>query len=155
MNEQVRAFLDAKKDAEKKKYEEEKNKILFKEGLYEKIYVDNFDDDTFIEYDDITQTQIYYKMVPVKITDEEYEEIKKYSNIEADDNSSNSIATILRVIAIIVYIAGFIASFFLGVDSYGDISAMVMVWWIVFFISGTIYLGFAEIIQLLNDIKNK
>ena len=61
----------------------------------------------------------------------------------------------MRVIGIIVYIFGFIASFFLGVDRYGDISAMVIVWWIVFFIIGTFYWGFAEIIQLLEDIKNK
>ena len=155
MNERVKEFLDAKKEAEKKKYEEKKQKILFDAGLYEKVYVDEYDDETFCEYDDTAQAQAYYKMAPVKVTDEEFEEIKKYIEPQDIENDKNPIATILKVIAVIVYIAGFIASFFLGVDRYGDVSAMVMVWWIVFFISGTIYLGFAEIIQLLEDIKKK
>lgn len=155
MNERVKEFLDAKKEAEKKKYEEKKQKILFEAGLYEKVYVDEYDDETFCEYDDTAQAQAYYKMAPVKVTDEEFEEIKKYIEPQDIENDKNPIATILKVIAVIVYIAGFIASFFLGVDRYGDVSAMVMVWWIVFFISGTIYLGFAEIIKLLDAIKRK
>lgn len=158
MNEKLKEFLDAKKEAEQKKYEEEKQKTLIELGLFEKVYSpdDNYSEEySCCEWDSANSTNKYYKKVTVEITDEEYQEVKKYSDLKNNDNDKNPIATILKVIAVIVYIAGFIASFFLGVDRYGDISAMVMVWWIVFFISGTIYLGFAEIIQLLEDIKKK
>lgn len=126
--------------------------------ICEKVYADKTTysiDFPYAECDDSGNVINYYKKAPIEVTDEEYEEIKKCSDTQCTKNDENPIATILRVIAIIVYITGFIASFFLGVDKYGDISAMVMVWWIVFFISGTFYLGFAEIIKLLNDIKNK
>lgn len=158
MNEKLKEFLDAKKDAEKKAYEEKKNKTLLELGLFEKVYSEKEEysnDFPYSEYNSENSKTKWYKKEAIAISDEEYEEVKKYSDLKNNDNDKNPIATILKVIAVIVYIAGFIASFFLGVDRYGDISAMVMVWWIVFFISGTIYLGFAEIIQLLEDIKKK
>ena len=38
MNEKLKEFLDAKKEAEQKKYEEEKQKTLIELGLFEKVY---------------------------------------------------------------------------------------------------------------------
>ena len=165
MNEKVKEFLDAKKEEElkkqeelNKKQEEAKRITLIGLGLFEKEYSpDNKYSEEFCcsDWDSNATTNKFYKKVPVEITDEEYEEVKKYTEIPSTVSDKNLIATILRVIGFVVYVVGFIASFFLGVDRYGDISAMVIVWWIVFFVSGTFYLGFAEIIQLLDDIKRK
>lgn len=158
MHEKVKEFLDAKKAEERKEYAEKKQELLIELGLYEKVYSENEEynnDFPYSEYDSENSKTKWYKKEAIAISDEEYEEVKKYSDLKNNDNDENPIATILKVIAVIVYIAGFIASFFLGVDRYGDISAMVMVWWIVFFIAGTIYLGFAEIIKLLDAIKKK
>ncbi len=157
MNEKVKAFLDAKKIVEKKNFEEEKRKTLFEAGIYEKVYVDKEDDETFFEYDDNSQAR-YYKNVPIEVTDEEYEEIKKYTN--QDDSSysffgKNKIANLLKIIAIVVYVSGFIAGIILGLDSWGDPTFLVVVYWIAFFVVGTVYLGFAEIINLLAENKNK
>lgn len=89
-------------------------------------------------------------------TKDEYrkEEIIKEKNI---------IATIIKVIAFIVYIGGFFAGLTFGYqtntfNSYSshDFSFTVaLTYWAISFISGTFILGFSEIINLLNDIKNK
>ena len=161
MNEKLKAFLDAKKYAEKKAYEEKKNQTLIELGLFEKVYSEKemySNDFPYSEYDNEKSRTRWYKKEAVSISDEEYEEVKKYSDIKQNNHNNdekNLIATIFKVLASVIYIAGFVASFILGLDRYGDISAMVIVWWIVFFVLGTIYLGFGEIIQLLDDIKKK
>ena len=162
MNEKVKEFLDAKKDAEKKKYEEKKKKILLELGLFEKVYSENEEysnDFPYSEYDSEISKNRWYKKEVIAISDEEYEEVKKYSEIQDSDNNKNSIATILRATAIIVYVVGFIAGIFIG-DAVAEYSwefswGTAFIYWFVSFFSGTTILGFAEIIQLLHDIKNK
>ena len=169
MNEKLKEFLDAKKDAEKKKYEKEKQKTLIELGLYEKVYSpDNNYSEEFSssEWDSANSTYNYYKKVPVEITDEEYQEVKKYS--KKDDTSEiNPIATALTVIAWVVFIGGFIAGFVLGNEevvvkgsyyTYTDTEfsfTIAFAYWCVALISGTMFLGFAEIIKLLDAIKKK
>ena len=54
MNEKLKEFLDAKKDAEKKAYEEKKNKTLLELGLFEKAYSEKekySNDFPYSEYD--------------------------------------------------------------------------------------------------------
>ena len=165
MNEKVKEFIDAKKAEETKKHEEEIKKAqairkntLLQLGIYEKVYSPDgkySEEYPFYEWDEKEKASKHFKKVLIDVTDEEYEEIKKYTEIKEEEKDKNPIAFIIRIIGIVVYVIGFIASFILGVDEYGDISAMVLVWMIVFFISGTFYLGFAEIIQLLDDIKKK
>ncbi len=98
----------------------------------------------------------------IEITDEEYEEIKKYANQEKTESETfarsgghNFIATLLTVIAWIVYASGIICGIAYGVDWLGNPTFMILVYWIVGFVVGTIYLGFAEVIKLLSEIKNK
>ena len=50
MNEKLKDFLDAKKDAEKKRYEEEKQKTLIELGLYEKVYFNSCTCAGFFEF---------------------------------------------------------------------------------------------------------
>ena len=168
MNEKLKEFLDAKKEAEQKKYEEEKQKTLIELGLFEKVYSpDNNYSEEFssCEWDSANSTNKYYKKVTVEITDEEYQEVKKYSKKE-ETTENNPIATALTVIAWIVFIGGFIAGIALGTVevergyyyTYTDTEfsfAIAFGYWCVSLISGTMFLGFAEIIKLLNDIKRK
>lgn len=121
------------------------------------------------EWDEINLMTKYYKEVPIEITDEEYQELKKYTNKEVkfvSDNSLNSVATALKVIAWLVMIGGFIAGGILGdveitKGTYYRYTttefsfAVAFTYWCGAFISGMIFLGFSEIIQLLSDIKNK
>ena len=168
MNEKLKEFLDAKKDAEKKKYEDEKQKTLIELGLFEKIYSpdDNYSEEySSCEWDSANSTNKYFKKVPVEITDEEYQEVKKYSKKE-ETTENNPIVTALSVIAWIVFIGGFIAGIALGTVevergyyyTYTDTEfsfAVAFVYWCVSLMSGTMFLGFAEIIKLLDAIKKK
>lgn len=77
----MKGFLATQKYAEKKKYEEEKQKTLLELGLFEKVYSpDNKQSEEFssFEWDRTSSTNKYYKKVPIEITDEEYQEVKKY-----------------------------------------------------------------------------
>lgn len=79
------------------------------------------------------------------------------SDAASDGNSgSNGVATLIRAIAILTYIGAFILGIGLGRDLRGDFSFFAaLLYWGVGFVSGSMLLGFAEIIQLLQDIKNK
>ena len=132
-------------------------------GLFEKVYSpENKYSEEFncYDWDKNNSKYEYYKKVPIEITDEEYEEIKKYSKPTEDVilkhfNKNNTIATILTIIAWVVYVSGLIAGFVLGVDSWGDPTILMLVYWIASFVVGTVYLGFAEIIKILTEIRNK
>lgn len=162
MNEKLKEFLDAKKDAEKKAYEEEKNKTLIELGLFEKVYLEKDEykkeehkDLLFSEYDSETSKTKWYKKEAISISDEEYEELKKYTQFQNTEVKINPISTLLRVIGIIVYISGLIAGLVLGFDVWGNPTATMFACWIATFVVGTGYLGFAEIVQLLDEIKRK
>lgn len=170
MNEKVKQFLDEQKNIERQKYEEKKLKTLIDLGLFEKEYSPDAgysDEYPYSDWDSETSTNKYYKKVPFEVSDEEYEEIKRHTNkTEKDESKGNSIAIALTAIAVIIYIVGFIAGIAYGtveVESgyyytYTETEfsfAIAFTYWCTTFISGTIFLGFAEIIKLLNDIKKK
>lgn len=82
-------------------------------------------------------------------------------DVATKQNSNNKMASILRVIAIIEIVCGFIVGGVLG-DTFGvgyygyDYNWGLCIGIIVAsFISGIFILGFAEVIQLLQDIKDK
>jgi len=143
VNKMVKEFLDSKKELELKNEMEEKEKVLIDLGLYEKVY--SPDDDysveySWVEWDSEKSKNRYYKKVSVQVSDEEYEEIKKYSSNEVK-KEKNAIVTILTVVAWIMYIGGFILGIALG-SIVGEYSFMfVLIYWVAFFVGGTMYLG--------------
>lgn len=85
-------------------------------------------------------------------------ENRKFNTIQ---NENNKMTTILRVIAIIEIVCGFILGGILG-DTFGvgyygyEFNWGLCIGIIVAgFINGIFILGFAEVIQLLQDIKDK
>ena len=162
MNEKLRMFLEAKKEDEIKRYEFEKQKMLIELGLCYKVYSpdDKYSQEySQIEWDSTNQVSKYFKMVPIEITDEEYQEVKKYAKKESEEKGrKNAVATALTGIAWFIFIAGFIAGIALGKEEYygSDFSfAIALTYWGVSLITGTMFLGFAEIIKLLDAIKRK
>lgn len=150
MNEKVRAFLDAKRQEELTKKQAEKDKLLIDLGLSEKEYLPSGNlSDEYPEYD--RETKSYYKLKAIAVTEEEFEKIKKYAGKKEDNVSSNGIATILTVIAWITYAAGFMA----GLALFEMLEWYILLIWLAAFLSGTVYLGFAEIIKLLTQIRDK
>lgn len=154
MNEKVAKFL-----------EKEKRKNLINLGLYDKIYApDNIQTDEYplSEWDNTVLIRKYYKAVPFKVTDEEYQQIIKLSQkpkvLPTSKPDKNTIAKFLTVIAWITFICGFIAGIIWGNllgDGEGALVGFIfmLLFWFAAFISGTLFLGFAEIIELLDTIR--
>ena len=132
--------------------------LLVSQGLYEKVYApsDEWSEEyPENEYDQKREIYCYFKKVAIEVTDEEYEQIKKYafasSTLPEPVNSTNGIATVLTVIGVIVYLIGFIG--FFAMLNMNALSAFITL--VGAAISGTMFLGFSEIIKLLQSIKNK
>ena len=153
------------------KAEEEENKLTAQElisaGLYEKEYSEKNEysyEYPDSEWDEEHNKQKYFKKVPIQLTDEECEKFKKiyYSSALKPTKPTNPIASALSIIAVLIYIGGFIAGIcFANVEvgtyyTHKEFSfAIALIYWAVSLVSGTMFLGFAEIIKLLHDIKNK
>lgn len=169
MNEKLKEFLETKRNIELDKEKEEKRKNLIELGLYDKVYSpDNSYSEEFClsEWNSDESKNKYYKIETVEITDEEYQEVKKYLKKE-ENKEKNSIATLLVFFAWVLFIGGLIA----GVK-FGEIEvvktgyyatytekefsfSVAVAYWGVALVSGLMFIGLAEIIKLLHDIKNK
>lgn len=65
-------------------------------------------------------------------------------------NADNSVAQILKAIAVVTYAGGIIAGIVLGEGRYGGLNGVIFTSFAVGgFISGTVFLGFAEIVKQL------
>ena len=160
MHAKIEEFLKNQKELEAKRIEEEKEKekkkVLEELRLFEKEYSptgESTQEYSYIEYDS-EGGEKFYKKVYFDITDEELAEIKKYSKSgRTNEKSKNPVCVILSVIAIITYVAAFIAGCCIAANE-GD-ATIASICWGLGFISGSFTLGFAEIIKLLDIIKNK
>ncbi len=171
MHQLVEKFLADKKAEYANKKAEFRKETLLDLGLYEKEYSpDNtFSSDyPYSEWDNESASSKYFNKIPVEVTDEEYAEITKYSSNAYKEyaNANNPVATVLIAIACIIYLGGFIAGIALGTVevtkgyyyTYTDTEfsfAIALTYWFVTLVSGTVLLGFAEIIKLLETIKRK
>ena len=162
MHEKVKTFLETQEEIQQKLNEEAKKKTLLSLRLTEKIYSPNgwgTDEYPYFEWDTVNQVGRYYKLEPLEVTDEEYAEILKYADSPIKSNEpseKNSIATALTVIAWSIFIIGFIIGIVVGDGFDHQIeTTSAITFWIISFISGLTFLGFAEIIKLLTAIKNK
>ena len=166
MNELVEKYIKEKEAEAKEKLEKEKANKLYALGLFEKEYAPDGEwSYKFTEYD--SETKKYYKKVPIQISDKEYEEVLKYSETSVEETTKeNVISILLKVVAWIIFIGGFIAGIAMGTVeverglyySYTETVfsfAVAFIYWSVAFISGISFLGFAEIIKLLDEIKRK
>lgn len=169
MNEKVKEFLDAQKAIEKDKQEEERKETLLELGLYEKMYsVDNTYSELFpfSELSSDGMTNRFYQKFPIEVTDEEYQEVCKYVK-KKEKTAQNPVAVALTIIAWLTFIGGFITGFVFGnveivsdsyYSSYTETAfsfTVAFTYWCITLISGTMFLGFAEIIKLLDAIKKK
>lgn len=163
----VQEFIDKKKAEIENNKNKEKRKLLMDLGICEKEYSQSSawsEEYPDYEYDQETKEGRYFKKIPINVTDEEYEEILKYckqSDNTTPVNKENKVAKVLTGIAYAIFIIGAIFGFVMGYtkdildDTYSFSFAVAIAWWGVSFIGGMFMLGFAEIIKLLNAIKNK
>ncbi len=156
----------------------EKEKFLIKHGYCEKEYTDckHYDPEyPEFEYDKETGEGKRFRYVAIDMPDVEYmrlrskfgEEKKQptvFDNAKTTDTTnltnvtsaqntatSNAVAGALKAISVITYICGILAGLILlGDDVF---SGLILI--ISGFISGSMFLGFAEIIKLLHEINEK
>lgn len=169
MHRLVEKYIQDKEAENTKISEQNKRKFLLSHGLCEKVYVDKSEVDDSDEYtSEYENGKVrYYKLVPVDVTDEEYTRLISLSKSgNADITEGNGIATLLVIVALIVYVAGFFMGIGFGnvevtTGTYYTHTETVFSWgvaflyWIGTFLCGSLFLGIAEIIKLLQDIKNK
>lgn len=67
----------------------------------------------------------------------------------------NFVGNIIEKIAYAIFIVGFIVGILYGQGKYEFAWSVAFIWWISGFISGIGFLGFAEVIQLLDKINHK
>ncbi|MBO4278110.1 MAG: hypothetical protein J5925_06920 [Clostridia bacterium] len=163
MNKSVEEFLQKKEkeaaEAERKK----KDALLIELGLYDKEYsVDNKYSAEYpeSEWNSETGSSRYFKKVPMPVSDEEYAALLKYKK---GPEENNTVSVVFKVLAWIVFIGGIITGAVLGRTEVGGLYSShtefsfiaALPYWAACFVGGMIFLGFAEIIQLLHDIKRK
>lgn len=130
------------------KYKKGEKVQIEHEGVVMNVIIDDFRhaSSPYFSYSEELQRNIYYQKVPVTLSDEDLALLKKRVNITPPlDIDSMGVAVALKIIAIIIYIVGFI----------GAISTPSWLFFICGFISGTLFLGFSEIIKLLQWLNDK
>lgn len=161
MHEKVEAYLNKMRKQQDEKEQKEREKILYKAGLFERKFLSkdelkNNKEPVYYFFDEAKGENKPYVLQYCAVTDEEFKEIKEYaaeSNVKAA--KSNSIAVLFKVIAWLTYIFGFIAGFVLADVGYEFVFSAALLYWAGTFVSGTVFLGFAEIIDLLHKLNSK
>ena len=121
--------------------------------MFEKEY--SADNEYSEEYPEVEwmsdNSKRFYKKIPIEISDEEYAELLKYKSHEIKKH--NLMAVIFKVLAWIIVVGGFVGGIVASNETkHSFVTAMI--WWASSSGSALFFFGFAEIIQLLNDIKN-
>ena len=153
----VNEYLEKMKNEEMRIKEKRKAAYLESIGLVGKEYTNSSEwSNEYPFYDD--EQEKYYREIPLQISDQQFEEIKKYEQICEIEEDSNGVASVLSGIAWLTYISGFILGIFFGSELgiEGEFAwSEAAFWWTVAFVSGSMTLGFAEIIKLLHKINSK
>ncbi len=153
MDERVRKYLEEKRVSDANSCSADRASVLIEAGLYEKVYSPDGTRSADYSYAEITSTgSKYYKKEPLAVSDEEYVEILKYAN-KGNSNSGNSVAGALKGLAILEFISGLFLALASSKTDLGGIGFLFFTLLGAF--SGLMLLGFAEIINLLEAIKNK
>ena len=166
VNEQIKAYLEEKSAKKAAAEKERRAKILLREGLFTKEELPErpeslTDDYGGFESERDEQGNVlihYFRKVPLEVSDEEWEQIEKYAEVKDKDEEKDSsgVASLLKGLAVVVYLLGFILGIAMGKTLLGDFSfGIMLVYWIAGLFAGTLLLGFSEVIRLLHEINQK
>ena len=146
MNPKVQQFIDEAKAKERAEFEKQRDAHLIKLGLvdeekstieYSKSYSEALG---FVKYD--AEKDMYYKgvFVPVEVTDEEYEQIKRYTapkvqTVADSDDEANSaevfLANVNNIVRVIVIVSSILLAIF----------ALIEGSWMLFLVGVLVLLG--------------
>ena len=123
MHEKVKAFLDAKKAEERKRFEAYRQEVMMEAGLVERTYFEGErpeDDDSFYEkypYWDEEQGK-YYSAAPIEVTDEEFSQIEEALDSRMPEKAGGMFSNIggkIQSVAKVVCWGGIIVSILAGI----------------------------------------
>lgn len=73
--------------------------------------------------------------------------------------NKNTVSKILKIIGILEIIAGFVLGLVLGREEIGFSTyyewSIILTWWTIGFVSGMLFIGFSEVIELLQKISDR
>ena len=150
MHEKIQEFINKKQEENARKKQEYKNKVLMENDLYDKEYSEHGYHSEYPAFD--YEQNRYYKRVPIKCSDEDFEKLKEYLP-QSEKISTNVTYGILVGIVIAIFVIGFI----IGLCMYNEFTGMlpVIIIWIISFLLGISVYVYAEILRLLNIIAKK
>jgi len=160
---------------EKEAAEKDKFILMRKLGLVEKEYFDGVGEGDpsvypYYEWDAVSKVSRRYKFVSIKMTDEEYAELLKYvpsdllntpehtennSSTPERQTSSSGISLALKIFAGIELIGGAIAGIAIADIGYEFNFPLMLGIWAACGLGGCLLLGFAKVIDLLQEIRDK
>jgi hypothetical protein len=160
----IEDLIQQKKQKLSELKQKKRDEDLIHLGLFEKEYSDSQTNE-YIDSEYYRETAMlkYYKKVPLKdVSDKQIDELlsltKEIEHLEKEIKevkgtlAPNTVAFTLKLIGIVVYIVGGItAMFFLG--NGGPQVGLITIF--SAFVSGTLFIGFSEIIKLLHSINDK
>ncbi len=127
MNEKLKSYFE-KMEADKKLREQfEKEELLISQGLYETAYSDS--PKSGYTYD--KKAKKYYKLIPIEVSDEEYQKILEYVPDTVDPPKPSIWNTVMRIFAWSVFVIVILYGIALGIQ---------------YFITGMIYYGLLAIV---------
>ncbi len=127
MNEKLKSYFE-KMEADKKLREQfEKDELLISQGLYETVYSDS--PQSGYTYD--KKAKKYYKLIPIEVSDEEYQKILEYVPDTVDPPKPSIWNTVMRIFAWSVFVIVILYGIALGIQ---------------YFITGMIYYGLLAIV---------
>ena len=147
MNKKLERYLKEQENDKIKSYQ----KYLMEHGVYERKSEEGEENAYRVRNEN---GEVMY-VNPIDISIEDVEKIENYVNIETTSNNDrgNGVAAAINVIAVLIYIVGAMCGCVVGgeAESWG----VAFIYWCAFAVSGTIMLGFSEIINLLHKINLK
>ena len=174
MNKKVQEYINSKQKELNEilttKKQSAKESFLIEEGFCNKVYAPESgefskSEYSYSEYDKEKEAYFYYKLVPMDISDEDYESMLSAYNAvedelddeddddEEEDIPKNNIAIFMTVVSVSVYIVELVVGIILGKNlgyysSFEWISASIC--WFAGFVYGSLFLGVSEVIKLLH-----
>ena len=164
----VQDYLEMKRREARAKKIAEQRAVLQKLNLFDIVYAPGTEPS--VEYpekevNEATGEVRYYKKVPARITDEQYAEICSYNTPEKAKNSlqlfsGDVVALLLFAAGITVYALGIVLGILFGKQTVAvslfEVRTQFSIWiallyWLSGFAIGTLFIGLAKIVQLLEN----
>lgn len=172
MNKKVQEYINSKQKELNEilttKKQSAKESFLIEEGFCNKVYAPESgefskSEYSYSEYDKEKEAYFYYKLVPMDISDEDYEsmlsaynavedELDDEDDEEEENDSKNNMSVFMIVASVIIYIAGFVG----GIVAGNNFNRYEFTWWLAIaiwvptFVYGSLLLGVSEVIKLLH-----